>query len=939
MRLHNTKLSSKILYQFIFRRYLNPVALRKNQYDAKHLAPFPKCRFVPSRFRYILPWLQRLIKNAKKCQYGTLLNLHCPLNGKSAKMSVPSMDCSKEPVDETLMDVVNNGRVYQRDSDGNLESDFAKQRVPARGQNQHLSQQSNENKDSSNMQQLLDPTDTPDAAKIVDLADQFVPHANVANFAWSVLKHIVPKQMLGGNNAQRALRRALHRFVNLKRYETTSVHQLMNRFPLSDLKWLDVRSTRRRKPKKAASGPNEAERKANMARLWIGWLFSVIVMPTLRAHFYCTENESYRQQVFYYRKKVWAAIVEKAFHETLSSTFGPAKTKVVKARLANRKIGVSRIRMLPKRTGIRFLVNMKKRSDATFPRKKVRRAAGANKTFEPRTRLSFPSINLTLKHAHTALKYEAMKQPDAFGSSTYSSNDIFCRYMPFVKRWRSDRIKEAAASQNFEETLNQYGPHMVCVDVSRAFDNVDVATLMGIISSLLVSEEYTIVKYTEIVTTMGKIRVLHRNAAVPSHELKDDHFSQKMASISNGQQNRIFLDAVTEERVKRTTIMKTLEEYLSFNIVRIKKKWRCQQKGIAQGGSPSTLLCSLYLGYVERACLEPMITSCGSLSQMISHSIPLWSGGDCDEGRTPLTAMAIAAKHEEANMYSSNSSGCRGCPHRSHTLLLRMVDDWILISRHKNVAEQFAKRVLQGIPGFNIIVNPTKTQLSFTLYSLPDIGVLRPSIYEEADGRKFIKWCGFLVDVDSLEIRADYTRYSGEHMATTLNIPSGRNLGSTLSSKLCHYIRPKLTPLLLDHEVNTPLTIRINVYQIFLLAAMKLHCFVSGLETPPSAKTPFNWILTAIDVGIRYVIEGTRAKKVSSHVSSSFCDPRLPYSHVEFLGLHAFHTVLSKKQSRYRNLLQSLSERMSQPKCRICAPHLTEAINPLHSAIFDSIIY
>jgi len=553
--------------------------------------------------------------------------------------------------------------------------------------------------------------------------------------------------------------------------------------------------------------------------------------------------------------------------------------------------------------------------------------------------LSFPSINLTLKHAHTVLKYEAMKQPDAFGSSTYSSNDIFCRYTPFVKRWRSDRIKEAAASQNFEETMNQYGPHMVCVDVSRAFDNVDVATLMGIISSLLVSEEYTIVKYTEIVTIMGKIRVLHRNAAVPSHELEDGHFSQKMASISNGHKNRIFLDAVTEERIKRATIMKSLEEYLSFNIVRMKKKWRCQEKGIAQGGRPSTLLCSLYLGYVERACLEPMITSCGSLSQMISHSIPLWSGGDCDEGRTPLTAMGMAAKHEDFHMYSSNPSGCLGCPRRSHTLLLRMVDDWILISRHKNVAEQFAKRVLQGIPGFNIIVNPAKTQLSFTLYSLPEIGILRPSIYEEADGRKFMKWCGFLVDVDSLEIRADYTRYSGEHMATTLNIPTGRNLGSTLSSKLCHYIRPKLTPLLLDHEVNTPLTIRINVYQIFLLAAMKLHCFVSGMETPPTAGKPFNWILSAIDIGIRYVIEGTRAKMVSKHISSSFCDPRLPYSHVEFLGLHAFHTVLSKKQSRYQNLLQSLSERMSQPNCKICAPHLADAISPLHSAIFDSIIY
>lgn len=35
--------------------------------------------------------------------------------------------------------------------------------------------------------------------------------------------------------------------------------------------------------------------------LWLGWLFAALVVPLLRAHFYCTESEAYRQQVFYYR--------------------------------------------------------------------------------------------------------------------------------------------------------------------------------------------------------------------------------------------------------------------------------------------------------------------------------------------------------------------------------------------------------------------------------------------------------------------------------------------------------------------------------------------------------------------------------------------------------------------------------------------------------------
>lgn len=34
---------------------------------------------------------------------------------------------------------------------------------------------------------------------------------------------------------------------------------------------------------------------------------AVLVAPLLRAHFYCTESEAYRQQVFYYRWAAWAS--------------------------------------------------------------------------------------------------------------------------------------------------------------------------------------------------------------------------------------------------------------------------------------------------------------------------------------------------------------------------------------------------------------------------------------------------------------------------------------------------------------------------------------------------------------------------------------------------------------------------------------------------------
>ena len=57
-------------------------------------------------------------------------------------------------------------------------------------------------------------------------------------------------------------------------------------------------------------GPQPPSRHAAVQRrlvLWVRWLLAELVVPLLRAHFYCTESEAYRQQVFYYRSALCCA--------------------------------------------------------------------------------------------------------------------------------------------------------------------------------------------------------------------------------------------------------------------------------------------------------------------------------------------------------------------------------------------------------------------------------------------------------------------------------------------------------------------------------------------------------------------------------------------------------------------------------------------------------
>ena len=936
LRLDPAKNAGKILYQYIFKSWLNPVASKWGHKKPKYLAPIPSRAKVPKRHRYMLPLLARMVKNAKKCQFGALLRVHCPLpvsNVRLKDMHEPAKELDTPEVSTSQTDSRKRSRsasqppglTSSRDDDINPRPSKRMTRL---------------GKFLEEAKSQVDRSQRSNGVKgnIPDLGCSFVPHANVAGFVWAVVRHIVPKQLLGGTTAQKYLRRALNKFIGLKRYETMTAHQVLHKIPLSDLPWLQWHHAGKRR---GSRPPNSAACKHRLAALWIGWLFSSIVVPTLRNHFYCTENEAYRQQVFYYRKPVWSTMVDRTFNETLSSTFLPIKQQAVKAALEKRKLGVSRLRFLPKRSGLRFLVNMSRSSQARFPAKKRKNKALGTTSCTEEVIKMFNPINATLKYTLNVLQCEAHRQPEAFGSSTYGFNDIYCRYKPFVKQWKSDRVKEISKrAGSMKDVIRDYGPHAVCVDVSRAFDNVDVGTLLSMISSLITSEEYIIFKFTEIITVMGKIQVNFRNIAVPTKEIQGHDVSHYIASLSNGQKDRIFLDCVTTEKITRRTIMKNLEDYLSLNLIKLKRKWRYQSKGIAQGGKPSTLLCSLYLGYIERICFDPLIASCGIQSPSV-----IASHGSLKENPTSLTAMGmmVSSSGGDASCKTpKDMKRCTQCPQSSHTILIRLVDDWILISRHKAVAEQFATRILQGIPGFNIKVNPSKTQVTFPILDVPGVGYIKQNVHEEADGTKYIKWCGLLVDIQTLELRADYTRYCGEHVGISLNIPVHRNPGTTLSSKLCHYIRPKILPVLLDQEINTPLTIRINVYQIFLLGAMKLHCYVSGLSSPPNKGKSCEWIISAIRTGVRYVVDSTRARRISRLTKGSqteLCNPGLPPCHVEYLGYHAFYTVLKRKQSRYPNLLRELEKEMNEPFRKMCQPHLEEATHPIHSAIFDSIIF
>lgn len=246
---------------------------------------------------------------------------------------------------------------------------------------------------------------------------------------------------------------------------------------------------------------------------------------------------------------------------------------------------------------------------------------------------------------------------------------------------------------------------------------------------------------------------------------------------------------------------------------------------------------------------------------------------------------------------------------------------------------------IAGFPRFNVAVNPAKTKLSFPL-PLADGGHLPPLVFETPTGAQFIKWCGLLVNVHNLEIQGDYTRYVGEHISTTLTLPLGRQPGAALGQKLCHYLRPKIHPLLLDASINSPTTIRLNIYQAFLLGAMKFHNYVRALPAAPAPGTDV--LEQAVDAGIVFMYTLTRSRKVPSIVQPGItvaCSTHVSKAHVRYLGMYAFRKVLQRKQKRYEQLLQHIEKALHSPVCLRCVKQLEAVVDPALSSVFDDILY
>ena len=263
------------------------------------------------------------------------------------------------------------------------------------------------------------------------------------------------------------------------------------------------------------------------------------------------------------------------------------------------------------------------------------------------------------------------------------------------KRLKQFKLSHAADGGRF---------YFAKVDVQAAFDTIPQEAMIKLLETIPSHDRYKLAKHVEIFpngywntgqmqTANFKMNRKWQSVAKPVGE--DPSFSQKMSELARDKTNTIFLDNAAEKAYSMPDLLKLMKSHIQQNFIKVGKKFFRQKDGIPQGSVLSSILCNYFYADLER--------------------------------------------HHLAFLNSDDS------------LLLRLIDDFLLISLDKSKATRFVQTLHRGLPDYGVVVNPTKSLVNFDLIC---DGVAVPKV-PSAEG---FPYCGTYVDCHTLALSKDRRR-------------------------------------------------------------------------------------------------------------------------------------------------------------------------------------
>ncbi|XP_006990067.2 telomerase reverse transcriptase isoform X1 [Peromyscus maniculatus bairdii] len=316
--------------------------------------------------------------------------------------------------------------------------------------------------------------------------------------------------------------------------------------------------------------------------------------------------------------------------------------------------------------------------------------------------------------------------------------------------------------------------YFVKADVTGAYDAIPQDKLVEVVGNMIRHSKNTYCIRQYAVVRKGCQGQVYKSFRKQVSTLSDlqPYMGQFVKHLQNSDGSVLRNSVVVEQSFSWNEASSSLFDFfLHFmrnNVVKIGGKCYVQRQGIPQGSSLSTLLCSLCFGDMENKLFAEV---------------------------------------------------------QQDGLLLRLVDDFLLVTPHLDQAKSFLRALVRGIPEYGCMINLQKTMVNFPV----DSGTLDGAAPHQLPAHCLFPWCGILLDTQTLEVFYDYSGYSRTSIKASLTFQRVSKAGRRMRQKLLALLRLKCHGLFLDLQVNSLQTVCINVYKIFLLQAYRFHACVLQL--------------------------------------------------------------------------------------------------------------
>ncbi|RCI15533.1 hypothetical protein L249_3433 [Ophiocordyceps polyrhachis-furcata BCC 54312] len=482
-----------------------------------------------------------------------------------------------------------------------------------------------------------------------------------------------------------------------------------------------------------------------------------------------------------------------------------------------------------------------------------------NNQSKGRSNVPGPSINSVLRPVHCALNFEKHANPSKLRSSLMSVGDIYARLKQFKKMLGQ---------------VNRRRFYFVKVDVHAAFDTIPQEAMTKLMSSILSQKRYTIKKHAEIQPSQRQPPPNHASKPPPVQEMAFHRAGngrrQVVAPTTTGERRRrggggpphtILVENVVPKTHEAESLRGLMKEHVENNLVRIGNKVLRQSRGIPQGSILSSFLCSYFYADLETRHL--------------------------------------------------------GFLHAPDCLLMRLIDDFLLITLDQSKAVRFLRTMHRGLPDYGVTVSRDKTLVNFET-SVDDVVVPRLP-----QGTAF-PYCGLLIDDLSLDISKDTKRSdaTANAISRSLTVDFGRSPGHNFQRKMLNAFARRSHPMLFDTSHNSKAVVLQSLKEAFCDVSHRMWAYIRCLPRqqrpnsqliigmlahplPPSAP-----ILTSIliIVEIPYPSWLRRLKHPQFELD-------IRRSRVSATAHHAFLEVLMRKQTGYGHVISWLQMSMaSLPK-------------------------